>query len=228
MDTMTCDQVQERLHQWVDGELPADEAAQVEASISGCPECEAELAEILATQALAKEALAGGYAGDVDLSGVYPVVMARIAAEDAAQARLERGDAPTRSWLDRIFELVRLDQPILAYAAAGLALGFAGLLWWSLSASPAPDAPVGQPAVAGDMDTTTRGARRGIELEGRTEGSVLDHQIAEGRFHVEFENDPDAPMVVWHEVVEETEDPPATTPAAPSEATDTPTPSLGL
>ncbi len=152
----------------------------------------------------------------------------RAENEDAAKAILDRGEAPKRSWLDRLFELVRLDQPILTYAAAGLTLGFAALLWWSLSATPVPGEPSEGPVVAGELETAPKGTRRGIELEGRTEGSVIDHQIAEGRFHVEFENDPDAPMVVWHEVVEDTVDTPTNPTPTPREGNDAPAPSQGL
>ena len=75
---MNCSQVREQLHPFADGELSPEEMEAVQAAPADCPDCGVELKELEATSLFAREAFTGPVA-DVDLSGVFDGVMARIA-----------------------------------------------------------------------------------------------------------------------------------------------------
>ena len=72
---MNCNDLKPHLMPYADGELEPALAAEVEAALNDCPECQAELAEIQRVTMLAREA-ALAPAAAVDFSGVYDQVMA--------------------------------------------------------------------------------------------------------------------------------------------------------
>ncbi len=223
-----CSEIREQLHAFADGELEPKAARELERDIEGCPDCKAELTELRAVMALAHEAV-NAPAADVDLAGFYDGVMARIAAEDAAEAKAPaaRDEAPglmqrLSAWLG---ELVRFERPM---AAAGVAFAMAlavGALWYAqqganggepggVTGPQLVDAEKGQPK-GGPM-----GERRGMETEnsvaGRNQAFVESFEVAEGRVVIDVDEDGEQPTVVWH-LTEEGEPAPAPDAAGPEQ-----------
>lgn len=208
---MNCNEVKNLLMPFHDGELDPAVAAEVEAALEGCPEARAELEELGFIHAFAADAFTATVP-EVDLSGVYDGVMARIAAEDAAEAadtaaaiegvRVQREDAGP-GLLDRIGawfgELFRLQRPVTALVAmAALAALVAGV-WFTGSQSPAPDGSVDG---GGDYATiNNNGKRRGREGEVSVKSTRVEAIADKGEVKViTFDDSDDEPLVLWHVV----------------------------
>ncbi len=222
----------ELLGPFVDGELDAGQIAEVQDGLRQFPDGQAELDELTATRALAREAFLAPVEG-VDLSGVFDGVMARMAAEDAVAAADTadaaeidgvpilreaptgggRGGVTLFGWFKSI---LTFEQPALAFAAALVIGTLAAVVWLTNQ----PDAPVdgGQPAPLVAEDDAPKieqggpkGERRGREAEGRyaSTEAYLDGapEVAVGTARVEFDDDPETPLVVWHEIEGEGEGP---------------------
>jgi anti-sigma factor RsiW len=103
---MTCDDVRMSLGVYVLGALDAEEAAEVEAHLDGCPECAAELAE---------------------LSGLPPM-LARVSEEDIKHAA-----TPPRAMLDRLATVsarrTRWSRIMLGLAASVMVAALGGAAW---------------------------------------------------------------------------------------------------
>jgi|GEM_PF-1308903 len=212
---MNCSQVKDQLHPFADGELSPEEMEAVQAALADCPDAQLELKELEATSLFAREAFNGPVA-DVDLSGVFDGVMARIAAEDAAEEAVATpAKAETPGLWQRFTEwfndLIRFEQPMQSLATfAALALVVGGL-YYAVGTGGSGDPGVtpggnGPSMVAGTKDgsdtkkkTTPR--RRGMENEqemARSNGATVEsYEVAEGQLVIEGGED-DAPVVVWH------------------------------
>ncbi|GII57517.1 hypothetical protein Pth03_59060 [Planotetraspora thailandica] len=103
---MTCEDVRMSLGVYVLGALDAEEAAEVEAHLDGCPECAAELME---------------------LSGL-PAMLARVSEEDITHAA-----APPRAMLDRLVVVSarrsRWSRIMLGLAASLVVAALGGSAW---------------------------------------------------------------------------------------------------
>ena len=86
MSTMTCDQVRERLFEYLDGIGEAGERAAIGAHLDDCPGCAAELRAIEGTEQRMRHELAGERAPD----DLWNRVMATIAADEAVKPRGRR------------------------------------------------------------------------------------------------------------------------------------------
>lgn len=105
---MTCQELDERLDEWVDGALPAEAAAEVESHLAACPLCkqrEQRLRQLLAHAA----ALPRAVAPDHDL---WPGIARRVERE--------------RSWS---WASGGWRSPVLLAAAATVAIGLAAVFW---------------------------------------------------------------------------------------------------
>jgi anti-sigma factor RsiW len=218
---MNCNEVKKLLMPYYDGELANDEATAVADALADCPDCRAELAELESIHRYAADAFEAPLAA-VDFSGVYDGVMARIAAEDAAEAaesamaidgvRVERDGSLVETQgpglLDRISawfgELFRMERPIAAKGfVAALAAVVAGV-WLSGNAGEGVGQP-GADAVAGaskdPVATPRRGAEREVMAASRYDASVQLEAVAEGKVTVlEFDQNEETPLVLWHTV----------------------------
>ena len=108
---MTCHELDERLDEWVDGELPAAAATEVEAHLASCPLCrerEQRLRQLLAHAA----ALPRSLAPQRDL---WPVIARRVERERAWSWR-------PAGW-----------SPVVLAAAATVAIGLAAVFWSGLA-----------------------------------------------------------------------------------------------
>jgi predicted anti-sigma-YlaC factor YlaD len=104
---MTCHELDERLDEWVDGELPAAAATEVEAHLASCPLCrgrEQRLRQLLAHAA----ALPRSVAPERDL---WPAIARRVERERAWSWR-------SVGW-----------SPVVLAAAATVAIGLAAVFW---------------------------------------------------------------------------------------------------
>ncbi|GAA0391246.1 hypothetical protein GCM10009530_48160 [Microbispora corallina] len=134
---MTCDEVRISLGVYVLGALDADEAAEVEAHLDGCPACQAELAE---------------------LSGLPPL-LSRVSADEIAHA-----SAPPHAVLDRLLAASarrnRRSRVLLSLAASVVVAALGGTAWLAAaqgdreavtaSGSVASSVPSATPAPAAD------------------------------------------------------------------------------
>lgn len=185
----------DKLMPYLDGELDPQSAAEVERALAESPELRAELDEMKRVNAFAREAVFAPVEG-VDLSGVYAGVMARIAAEGkAAQAETSVWTRIT-TWFS---EVVRFERPMVLVGAAAALLG--AVVFMSSGDSAVPGTQ-GEPSVAG---TSMREAprRRGAEEEvkpvDRASVTVERLEANKGKVFIDFDqNDPEAPMVLWH------------------------------
>ncbi len=190
---MNCTELKNKLMPYADGELSPAEAAEVEQALPGCPECQAELAEIRRISVFAREAVFAPADG-VDLSGVYAGVMARLAAEAKPEpSLLER----LSQWFSSVF---RFERPMVLVGLGAAVL--AVVIGLSLSGSGAP-VPAGRDSIAKGNQEGPR--RRGPEdeLKSMARGDVRVEKLEadRGKTHISFdENDPETPMVLWHEV----------------------------
>ncbi len=215
---MNCNEIQEHLFAFADGELEPGLAAQVrEALGSGqCPEAQAELDELQTLSALAREGFEATVE-DVDFSGFYDAVAARLEAGRelapatpdiqgvGVQREADGDDVLTRvaAWFGELF---RFERPLTAFATAGAAMAVV-LGLWAVGSEPGPSVRPAAPSVAkvespASPAASTRARRRGREGEsfaGRNAARVESWETVAGRVIIENnEDDPDKPVVVWH------------------------------
>lgn len=221
---MNCNEIQEHLFPFADGELEPGLEAQVrEALASGqCPEAQAELDELRTLSALAREGFEAPVE-DVDFSGFYEAVAARLDAgrERAPESQQEiqgvgvQREADGDDVLTRIAawfgELFRFERPLTAFATAGAAIAVV-LGLWAVGSEPGPSVQPTAPSVAkvegpASPAAPARARRRGREGEsfaGRNAARVESWETVAGRVIIENnDDDPDKPVVVWH--VDDTE-----------------------
>lgn len=220
---MNCSEVRELLPPYADGELSPELEQSVRASLADCPDCAAELKELEAISALAREAFEAPVEG-VSFDGFFDGVMARIEAEEAAteQAAAISGVPVTiegvpvmretdqglmsrfGAWLKSIFTFER---PLVSMASAAAIIVLVGgyFLLQGGSGEPSIEVTPGQPAVTAPGDSLANNdpkpRRRGMETEGRglNAASVEEVEVAIGRVEIdENTENPDRPMVVWH------------------------------
>jgi len=204
MNTTLSEDFEALLHAYVDGEVTEAERARVENERSANPDIQKKIEEIESLRVLAAEAFSSA-SSEVDLGGVYDGIMSRIADEDPdAQTQ----DPTTRSLIEGVIAsfkaMFSVERPLIGFGAAACMVAAIALFVWSPGQE--TTSPPSSPSVANHSPVPSKGARRGMELEGRLTGSVEKLQIAEGITRVEFADDPDTPMVVWHEIEGETED----------------------
>lgn len=125
---MTCNQTQSRLGEWLDGELPAADAASVEAHLRRCPSCRSESE---ALRALAAQ-IAIPPAGAVPAEQVWQAIERRLDAAQRQRRRVIR--APLRA-------IRRFWRPIASAAAVVIALG---LGWLAVNGPRTPAATAAQ------------------------------------------------------------------------------------
>lgn len=199
---MNCTDLKEHLMPFADGELEPRLAAEVEKALTDCPEAREELAEIRRIGALSRHAFLAPVEA-VNLAGVYDGVMARLQAENAAERKQEQPGVWARfvSWCS---EVIRFERPMVLAGAAAAAL--AVVIGFSLSGgapTPGPGGPGGNgPSVAGPGDPVEmkrRGAEEEVKAAGKHTAFVEHLEADKGKAYVEFDqNDPEAPMVLWH------------------------------
>ncbi len=211
---MNCNEIQEHLFAFADGELEPGLEAQVrEALESGrCPEAQAELDELRTLSALAREGFEAPVE-DVDFSGFYEAVAARLGAPHGQAAEIQGvgvqrqadEDVLTRiaAWFGELF---RFERPLTAFATAGAAIAVV-LGLWAVGSEPGPSVRPTAPSVAkvegpAGPATQRRARRRGREGEsfaGRNAARVESWETVAGRVIIENnEDNPDKPVVVWH------------------------------
>jgi anti-sigma factor RsiW len=186
-------ELKDKLMPLLDGELDPATTAEVERALADAPELQAELAEMKRVNAFAHEAIMAPAAG-VDLSGVYAGVMAKIAAESRVAAPSLWSRVST--WFA---EVVRLERPMVLVGVAAALLGAVVLL--SSGESAAPGQP-GQPSIAGTSMREAprrRGAEEEVKVISRAGVTVERLEANKGKVFIDFDqNDPEAPMVLWH------------------------------
>lgn len=192
---MNRNELNDKLMPYLDGELEPQAAAEVERALAESPELRAELDEMKRVNAFAREAVFAPVEG-VDLSRVYAGVMARIAAEGKAAQPETSVWTRITTWFS---EVVRFERPMVLVGAAAALLGAVVFMSSGDSAVPGPS---GQPSVAG---TSMREAprRRDAEPEvkpvDRASVTVERLEANKGKVFIDFDqNDPEAPMVLWH------------------------------
>lgn len=145
----TGDRWTERLSDYLDGDLRADERAGLETHLKTCTACTAVLAE-LRTVVVRAAALPA----PTDVPDLWPAIAARIAEEDEAPvaAPAARRREPRRNWLTEW--RFSLTVPQLAAAAFALMLISGGTVWTILRSGPAvPAGDPGSAPIAGVPDT---------------------------------------------------------------------------
>lgn len=197
---MNCTELKERLMPYLDGELEPSIAAEVEKALADCPECRDELAEMKRVVAFSHQAIASvvAPAASANLDGVFSNVMARIEAE-AKQASLAAAGpgfwARVGAWFS---EVVRFERPMVLVGMAAALLASVVLLSGGGDAVPGVS---GGPSLAGSVDNGAK--RRGAEGEVKavSRGGVFVEKLEaqKGKAFIDFDqNDPEAPMVLWH------------------------------
>lgn len=212
---MNSSELYEMLHAYADGELAAEDERAIREMLESDPAARAELDEIEATRALAREAFLAPVE-QVDFSGYFDGVMARIAAEEATEAvamaaevratNTVEGVAVVReaqpSFLERagawLKDLFTFEQPMMSLAAAA---GVVLLVGGVMLATGGPGTDSGSegavsPKLAGPNEPGPRatpdeapapGRRLDLEEEvaGRNAATVLSYEVAEGRVLIE-------------------------------------------
>jgi len=208
---MNCEQIQEHIGAYRDGELDTSTRASVEAELASCETCQAAYRELEALEALVERAVLEP-AASVELTGFTDEVMARIAVETSVKS-----PAPERSHeslFDRLAAMLGLDARSLVMAGALAAAAIAWGVWPAAQVtSPTPEDVVRaaegpSKSPANPSDKVAPRPRRGMELEtasaGRNAASVQQVEVAHGRVVIDDNaDDPDRPVVVWHIVGEE-------------------------
>jgi anti-sigma factor RsiW len=208
---MNCEQIQEQIGAYRDGELDPSMGALVEAELASCETCQVALRELEALEAMVERAVLEP-AASVDLTGFTDEVMARIAAE--APQKSPALEQTSESWIDRLASMLGLDARSLAMAGALAAAAIAWGVWPSAQVTaPTPDEQVraadgASNSASSGSDKATPRPRRGMEFEtasaGRNAASVQQVEVAHGRVVIDDNaDDPDRPVVVWHIVGEE-------------------------
>ena len=217
---MQCNEVKEHLHAYADGELEPSLHESVRDSLSDCPECQEELAEIVALQSLAREAFETPVEA-VDFSGFADAVMTRIGEENAIEGVKVERSSEEPSLLSRLSswfgELFALERPVAAFAAMALIVGLVTTAYIAGKDSPGTpaqnnDAPQlakpntpqtngsDKPMVAKDdkSSTTRRRAPEREHFDRRNTAILESHRVAGGRIFIEKDDASDRPAVVWH------------------------------
>ena len=114
--TLTCTQARELLDAFLDAELPSPMLLAVARHAGACPACDAEVRERTAVHDAIEQTLRAEAAA-MDLSGLWPAVVAGAAREDRRRVRMQRLRA------------------VPVWGAAGLALAASAVLWFR---APAP------------------------------------------------------------------------------------------
>ena len=160
---MTRDLWQDRLSEYIDGELSAQESAALEAHVAACDDCAATLAGLRAVKEEAR--LLRDRAAPPEL---WDAIATAIAAENAPKPKVidiaSRRRAPKR-WSFTV--------PQIAVAALGLMLLSGGGAWLALSGRDAEPVP---PVVAAQEDEQQ--TVRPVAASGRAEQD-LDHAVAD-------------------------------------------------
>lgn len=195
---MNSIELKEMLMPYLDGELQPTVALEVEEALANHPECRAELEEMTRVSAFSREAIFAPVAS-VNLAGVYDGVMARIAAEDKALAKAAaRPSVWTRAstWLS---EVVRFERPMVLVGMAAALLGAVVLLSGGDDAVPGMSSG---PSVADSVEKEgpkRRGAEAEVKAVARGGVFVEKLEAQKGKAFIDFDqNDPEAPMVLWH------------------------------
>ena len=168
---MTCDEVRMSLGVYVLGALEDDEVAEVEAHLDGCPECQAELAE---------------------LSGL-PRVLALVSEDD-----IQHAAAPPRAVLDRLVATSvrhsRWSRAFLALAASVVVAALGGTAWLTVThgtedaASPTsqgeiaaarPSTPA-DAAASGGNATTDTSAPKILSDSPQADAAAVRREITDG------------------------------------------------
>jgi anti-sigma factor RsiW len=187
--------LQQKLMPYADGELPAAERAEVEQALREHPELQAELDELRRVSLFAREAVLAP-AASVDLSGVFDGVMARLAKEAPAEPSVfER--------LSRWFaSVLRFERPmvLVAMGAAGAAI-LAVVIGLSLGSGAGPVPAQDTVAKQTEQSPRRRGPEAELKMLSRGDVRVEKLEAEFGKTRISFdENDPETPMVLWHEV----------------------------
>src|ERR1041384_545756 len=98
---MNCEQIQDDLSAYVDGELPPARKPEIHAHVAGCPACQRRVAEL--------EKLASGVAAMPQLQPA-PRFLADV------RRKIQAESEPRTSWIDWLFRPVWLKVPIEALA----------------------------------------------------------------------------------------------------------------
>ena len=195
---MKCEEIQEILGAYRDGELGTELGAAVEAELASCHACQSALRELEALSNLVERAVIQP-AATADLSDFADGVMARI-AESSATAQAPLAEAQP-GLFDRLASMLGLDGRSMALAGALVAAALAWGLW---PAAPIPPQDATPTAESGAPSPTLAARpRRGMEMEtalsGRNAASVQEVEVAHGRVVIDDNaDDPDRPVVVWH------------------------------
>lgn len=213
---MSCDQVKELLMPFADGELEPEMAAEVQAAMVDCADCQAELAGLGQLSALARETFEAP-AMEIDLSGVYDGVMARIEASEATAiegVKVERS-VETEGFMDRAInwcrDLFTFEQPMVTIGSFAVLALLVGGIYWTQSGvvatpgAPGPDERADKPEVeAPDQNVATaaptnnnrRDADNGASQVATIDGASAAHGVVK----IEISDDPDIPAIVWHTI----------------------------
>ena len=211
---MSTQEMKEKLHPYLDGELSTPEAMEIEAALEADPNLRAELEELKAVSLMARAALEGP-THDVDLSGVFAGVKRQLESESLWHSGSEVQSQPSETHpaelglFDKLARMLGLDHPTPIFAGA-LAFALIGGLWLG----GVFDTPMSEPSTQlagaestspGDTPSAVKkpiGQRRGIETETVRQTAFVDHvEATKGRVVVDIDSqNPSRPIVIWHHV----------------------------
>ncbi|PIE17183.1 MAG: hypothetical protein CSA66_06420 [Proteobacteria bacterium] len=204
---MNTNELKKQLMPFHDGELDAAAAAELARAVADSPELQADLAELRLINAFAADAFTASPAvADVDLSGVYDGVMARIAAEEAAESAAIEGVRVQReaeepglmdrfmSWLGEVF---RFERPVAALAAMAVLVGAVGGLWMASSGGGGEAVSAAGPTMA-NSDPRPRRPAEG-EVTVKPEALDLIAETGDTKAIV-FDEEDGSALVLWHVV----------------------------
>lgn len=192
---MTHLELKELLMPYADGELEPQLAAEVERALAESAELRSELAEIEQISLMARTAFE---APEADLSGVYDGVMARLGLQESAP-QVERSLwARTKTWFGEFF---CFEHP---WALVGGGLAAAAAVMAVTTSSSGEETTSTQATVAKTEGPRRRGAEGEIKAFARDNAIIVEHLEAQkGKVKAEFDEDPEAPMVLWHVIDDE-------------------------
>jgi len=199
---MTCEEVREQLHPYFDGELPEEQVRAVETALEECPDCQADLEELVAMRAMMHQTLVEPVEL-ADFSGFADQVMTRVEAEEGEKrTNVIVGQTPAPGLLEQL--VTWFTPPRLAGACA---VALAALVFWPGSPE-SMDKSTSEESVATVSETRSKRGRRPMETEsvptGRNAATVESWEVAQGRVEIDQNtDDPSTPLVVWHIIDEE-------------------------
>ncbi len=123
---MRCEQVQEKIEAYFDGELGAEEHAAVESALSGCPECEAELAALASIRSELR-ASTEAELSEVRFEGLWEGIAADIRKSEGVQVAVD----PEPGFLEGLLGGLTLGKMLSVGAAAALAVALGVGMDWS-------------------------------------------------------------------------------------------------